>query len=167
MPSPPPQKKQTNNNAQQSWEGGRYFVTSGTGDLYIRNVRPDDNLKKIACQTTNKISRERKLSEPVYLSVKGQYTRKLLVGWRKIGKLRTASNTNFNDFVEKMRERVEQKNHEPNSTSFTRSSAIFMLIPFYLYPPSFSSSPSLYRNINEYGADYKSETSYWHVRRSR
>lgn len=54
--------------------GGRYFVTSGTGDLYIRNVRADDNLKKFTCQTTNKISRERKHSEPVYLSIKGQYT---------------------------------------------------------------------------------------------
>lgn len=50
---------------------GRYF-TSSTGDLYIRTVKADDNLKKIACQTTNKISKERKISEPVHLSVKGK-----------------------------------------------------------------------------------------------
>ncbi|XP_055315179.1 cell adhesion molecule Dscam2 isoform X2 [Sitodiplosis mosellana] len=50
--------------------GGRYFVTSTTGDLYIRSVKSDDNLKKFACQTFNKITRERKISEPVHLSVK-------------------------------------------------------------------------------------------------
>lgn len=59
--------------------GGRYFVTSGTGDLYIRSIKLDDNLKKFACQTTNKISREQKMSEPVLLSVKGM----LLLSIRK------------------------------------------------------------------------------------
>lgn len=54
------------------FSAGRYFVTSGTRDLYIRSVKADDNLKKFACQTTNKISRERKVSEPVHLSVKGK-----------------------------------------------------------------------------------------------
>lgn len=51
---------------------GRYFVTSSTGDLYIRSVKADDNLKKFACQTTNRITRERKISEPVHLSIKGR-----------------------------------------------------------------------------------------------
>lgn len=50
---------------------GRYFMTSSTGELYIRSVKADDNLKKFACQTTNKITRERKISEPVQLSIKG------------------------------------------------------------------------------------------------
>lgn len=52
---------------------GRYFVTSSTGDLYIRSVKADDNLKKFACQTTNRITRERKISEPVHLSIKGRH----------------------------------------------------------------------------------------------
>lgn len=51
---------------------GRYVVTSGTGDLYIRSVKSDDNTKKFSCQTTNILSGERKLSEPVYLSIKGK-----------------------------------------------------------------------------------------------
>lgn len=51
--------------------GGRYFVTSGTGDLYIRSVKIDDKLKMFSCQTMNKVTRERKISEPVYLSIKG------------------------------------------------------------------------------------------------
>lgn len=54
------------------YSAGRYFVTSGTGDLYIRSVKADDNLKKFSCQTMNKISRERKISEPVYLTIKGK-----------------------------------------------------------------------------------------------
>lgn len=46
-------------------------MTSTTGDLYIRSVKSEDNLKKFACQTFNKITRERKISEAVHLSVKG------------------------------------------------------------------------------------------------
>lgn len=46
-------------------------MTSTTGDLYIRSVKSEDNLKKFACQTFNKITRERKISEPVHLSAKG------------------------------------------------------------------------------------------------
>lgn len=48
-------------------------MTSGNGDLYIRTVQADDGLKKFSCQTIHKISRERKLSDTIYLSTKGKF----------------------------------------------------------------------------------------------
>ncbi|XP_031617665.1 Down syndrome cell adhesion molecule-like protein Dscam2 isoform X3 [Contarinia nasturtii] len=56
--------------AEMADMGGRYFMTSTIGDLYIRSVKSDDNLKKFSCQTMNKITKERKISEPVQLSAK-------------------------------------------------------------------------------------------------
>lgn len=52
--------------------GGRYIVTSGHGDLFIRSVRPDDAMKRFSCLTTNSLTGERKLSESVALSIKGK-----------------------------------------------------------------------------------------------
>lgn len=51
--------------------GGRFIVTHGTGDLYIRNIRPEDGLKRFACATSNSLTGERKLSESISLTIKG------------------------------------------------------------------------------------------------
>lgn len=56
----------------KNFTGGRYIVTSGNGDLCIRNVRPDDALKRFTCMATNSLTGERKLSEAVSLSIKGK-----------------------------------------------------------------------------------------------
>lgn len=58
------------------------MVSSGTGDLYIRSVKSDDNTKKFSCQTTNVLSGERKLSEPVYLSIKGKLVYPKMNKWK-------------------------------------------------------------------------------------
>ncbi|XP_055715988.1 cell adhesion molecule Dscam2 isoform X2 [Phlebotomus papatasi] len=50
--------------------GGRYSVTLGSNDLYIRSVRSEDGLKEFSCLTINTLTGERKLSDPIFLSVK-------------------------------------------------------------------------------------------------
>lgn len=50
---------------------GRFAVVSGTGQLHIRAVRPDDGTKKFSCLVSNVLNGERRQSEAVYLSVKG------------------------------------------------------------------------------------------------
>lgn len=46
---------------------------AGIGDLHIRTVRADDNLKKFSCSTLNTINGERRESDAVYLSIKGKF----------------------------------------------------------------------------------------------
>ena len=53
--------------------GGRFIVTHGSGDLYIRNIRPEDALKRFACATSNTLTGERKLSESISLTIKGDF----------------------------------------------------------------------------------------------
>lgn len=53
--------------------GGRYIVTSGTGDLYIRNVRSEDSMKRFSCLTVNSLTGEKKLSDPIYLKGNGRF----------------------------------------------------------------------------------------------
>lgn len=48
-------------------------MTSGSVDLCIRSVRPDDATKKFSCLTTNTLTGERKASDVVSLSIKGSY----------------------------------------------------------------------------------------------
>lgn len=50
---------------------GRYIVMSGSNDLYIRNVRTDDAVKRFSCVTINSLTGERKISETVLLTIKG------------------------------------------------------------------------------------------------
>lgn len=51
---------------------GRYGVASGTGNLYIRSVRSEDSLKKFSCEILNILTGERKLSDHVFLTIKGE-----------------------------------------------------------------------------------------------
>lgn len=59
------------------FSAGRYAVISGSGDLHIRSVKPDDSLNKFSCVTINSLNGERRLSDAVYLSVKGNIYFKL------------------------------------------------------------------------------------------
>lgn len=47
-------------------------MNSGSIDLCIRVVRPEDAAKKFSCLATNILTGERKLSEVVSLSIKGK-----------------------------------------------------------------------------------------------
>lgn len=53
---------------------GRYAITSSNGDLHIRTVKSEDGRTKFSCLTTNTLSGERKISDSVYLSIKGKST---------------------------------------------------------------------------------------------
>lgn len=51
---------------------GRYAVIAATGDLHIRIVKSDDSLQKFSCVAVNILNGERRMSDAVYLSVKGE-----------------------------------------------------------------------------------------------
>lgn len=53
--------------------GGRYIVSTANGDLYVRSVRAEDGLKRFSCMTINSLTGERKSSDSVLLSVRGEY----------------------------------------------------------------------------------------------